>query len=150
MLAVEEAIVTELEETKFSFEDMLRISGRFTKRYEFKMPFRGGYTVSDGGHVVLDVHKEVTYEGVSIGRFPWFVYVIFKGYFGRWKSNQGMVSIKKLGDNSLSLSLDAKRIGVVQYCNAPYPTISIKENGSLGFPYQLALACALYNLIYCD
>ena len=138
-------------ETKYSIVSMwpitMNVTGKHCGNFRMKYHFPGGYDVFDNDELLLKVRKNVLFKGNEIAKFPWFAYVIIKGYFGKFKTDHGIYSIAKSDKNKLFLSRDQETIGSIDYSSSSREII-INDDGSMPFPYQLTMACSLYNLIY--
>ncbi len=138
-------------ETKYSIVSMwpitMNVTGEYSGNFSIKFRVLGGYDVYESSDLLLKVRKNVLFKGVEIAKFPWFAYVIIKGYFGKFKTDHGIYSIAKSGKNKLLLTRDQETIGSIDYSSSSREII-INDDGSMPFPYQLTMACSLYNLIY--
>ena len=139
------------KQTKYAMKGCFRtsidVSGNHSGIYKFKHKFRGGYEVYENDRLLLNTNSNVEFNGREIGELPGFWFIIFRGYFGQFKTDHGTYSIKKSGKRSLDLFLNDNAIGSIHY-ETNRKEIVFQDNGCIKFPYQLAMACALYNLIY--
>lgn len=123
----------------------ITVSGKYSGSYRFKPRFVG-YDVYEEKQRLLKVRNNVEFNGEKIGKYPRLGYVIMKGYFGKFSSDQGMYSISDSNNKSLNLYLDDNQIGSIEYMRNDFMLL-FKDNGSMPFPYQLTFACALYEFI---
>lgn len=124
-----------------------KVSGEFSGEFNIKYKFAKGYIVEQNNATFLEMYWSIFFKGRKIGSFPKFMYLIFKGYCGKYKSDHGVYSINKLGESSLSLKRNEDNVGLID-CNNSLSGITLHSDGSIPFEHQFVIVFHVWKLIH--